>query len=164
MDAAAFGHKDIVQFLLDNKADPQLGVVGAGRTQSGVRGSLAGQPSHCDLTWLRRRSPGCAASPPPLGLACPYPTRYLSCCPPHHAQNGDLPAHRAARFGHTGVLQMLEHLPSGRDALAAANADGKTPLMLACCMQEGGTEAAQFLIEQGSDIAAADKVGAKLAG
>ncbi|KIZ06263.1 Ankyrin-1 [Monoraphidium neglectum] len=73
--------------------------------------------------------------------------------------DGDLPAHRAARSGHAAVLRILEQLPGGPEALLAPNADGKTPLMLVSALQEGGAEAAAFLMERGADPCAADKAG-----
>ncbi|KAI8465497.1 MAG: ankyrin repeat-containing domain protein [Monoraphidium minutum] len=73
--------------------------------------------------------------------------------------DGDLPMHRAARSGHTAILRMLEQLPGGAEALSAANAEGKTPLMMAAAMAEGGSEAAAMLIKRGADPAAADKAG-----
>jgi len=54
---------------------------------------------------------------------------------------------------------MLEALPGGPEAMQKPNAEGKTPLMMACCMAEGGSEAAQFLLEHGANPAAADNSG-----
>jgi hypothetical protein len=163
MDAAAFGHEEIVRFLLENKADAQLGVVrthhGDWRQRWRLAGSaVVGTPQGRSDACLSAQN-ACRKQPSPMQatricMRCPT----LPCTAMRPPQDGDLPAHRAARSGHAAVLRILEQLPGGPEALLAPNADGKTPLMLVSALQEGGAEAAAFLMERGADPCAADKV------
>lgn len=77
-------------------------------------------------------------------------------------QDGDLPMHRAARGGHAAIMRVLEQQPGGAEALQMRNAEGKTPLILACGAAEGGCEAVALLLERGADVAATDKVGGRV--
>ncbi|GBF87725.1 hypothetical protein Rsub_00436 [Raphidocelis subcapitata] len=74
--------------------------------------------------------------------------------------DGDLPAHRAARFGHAAVLRLLDaQQGAAAGTLRAPNAEGRTPLMVACCMRDGGAEAAELLLARGADPCGADAAG-----
>lgn len=73
-------------------------------------------------------------------------------------QNGNTALHMAARFGHQSVVEVLAPLVDLPKVLAAANAEGKTPLLLACSQQSGGEAAVKYLLAADADKLAADLV------
>eukprot|EP00879_Flechtneria_rotunda_P007112 GHRR01007464.1.p1 GENE.GHRR01007464.1~~GHRR01007464.1.p1 ORF type:complete len:436 (+),score=155.51 GHRR01007464.1:95-1402(+) len=77
----------------------------------------------------------------------------------NRAVEGNTALHLAARFGHTQVAQALARVMDISWAVVASNSEGKTPLMMACCQQQGGEAVVAYLLQAGSDPAATDLAG-----
>ncbi|KAF8063002.1 Ank1 [Scenedesmus sp. PABB004] len=75
------------------------------------------------------------------------------------AQEGTTPLHAAARFGHLAVLLALAPRLDAAAAARSPDAEGRTPLALACSLAEGGEGVAEHLVRLGADPAAADAAG-----
>lgn len=145
LQAAAFGHVDMARLLLEHKADPAATWVRTPLARSRVPAAACSSSAHAAFQLH------CPSTHP---LADWLP-RVAGCGP---AQAGNSALHMAARFGRMEVLRLLAPLLELPAAVAAVNADGKSPLMLACSQQGGGDDVVAWLLEAGADPAAADAV------
>jgi hypothetical protein len=148
MEAAAQGSMDAVQQLLAAKADPCGNVVRA------LHGRHAATYRAC--TWFCRVSKRCCCPAWLVVMALgPWRAR-LTNSPPRGLQDGTTPIHLASKYGHTEVLQLLLDQPGAE--LGAANAEGKTPLAMACSQPRGNDAVLDMLIARGAAVTSTDKV------
>lgn len=77
-------------------------------------------------------------------------------------QDGDTVIHVAARSGHQAVIDILATRLEMGSIIAAGNADGKTPLMLACSQTQNSDACIGYLLSLGADPAAEDLVSDQL--
>lgn len=152
--AAADGHVDVVQLLLQNGADPNK--------QDNVHGNTAAHEaawkgySRCAALLARggaALSARNAAGFAPLHLACQNGHNQtcrellLAGAPPDLQNNyGDTSLHTAARYGHAGVTRILI---SAQCRVAEQNKNGDTALHIAAAM--GRRKLTRILLEAGCD-------------
>lgn len=64
----------------------------------------------------------------------------------------------AARFNHLAIVKALLEQPDAKAGLKEVNAEGKTPLLMACCQTVGGVDVVSYLLDEGSDSTMTDLV------